>query len=78
MLEGSIDTIPKALEFIPAPPQPIFEYKPTMLDLVQVWRIRGQIPEFTSCFCHNSINRLGVVTTSMINHDDISGLQLRQ
>ncbi len=58
LLESGIDTIAKALKFIPALPHPIFQHTPPWLNLVQVWRIGRQIPDLTSSFCNDFLNRL--------------------
>jgi len=76
MFKGSIHTITKAGKFIRPLSHPIFEYKPPMLDLVQVWRIGGKIPQLTSSLCHNLINYLGAVETGVVNDNDIPWLQL--
>ncbi len=76
ILKSGIDTITKAIKFIPPLPHPVLQHKPPMLDLVQVWRIRRQIPDLTSRLCYNFLNRLGVVETGIINDDDIPPLQL--
>jgi len=44
VFEGSIDTIAKAIKFVPALLHPVLEHKPPMLNLIQVWRIGRQIP----------------------------------
>jgi hypothetical protein len=43
MFKGGINTIMKAIKFVPPLPHPVFEYKPPMLYLVQVWRVGGKI-----------------------------------
>jgi hypothetical protein len=77
LFESSINTTTKAIKLIPALPHPILEHTPPMLDVIQVWRIRRQIPNLTSRFSHNFLNRLGAVETRIIDKDDISRLQLR-
>jgi hypothetical protein len=73
-----IDTATKIIKFIPSLPHPILEPKPPMLDLIQVRRVGGKIPEFTSSFCNEFINHLRAVKTSIVNYDDIAPLQFRQ
>jgi len=77
VFEGSINTITKAIKFIPALVDPILQYKRPMLNLIQVWRIGGKIPDLTSRFCHDFINRLGAVETGIVDDNDIARLQLR-
>ena len=43
-LKCSIYTITKAIEFIPPLSHPVFKHTPPMLDIVQIWAIRRQIP----------------------------------
>lgn len=76
VIEGSINTFTKAIKFIPALPHPILEHKPPALNLVEVRRIRRQIPQFTSCCCHNFLNGLSVMKTGIIDHKDIAWMQL--
>ncbi len=52
LFECGIDTIAKAIKFIPPLPHPILEHKPPMLDFVQIRRIGREIPDFTSGACH--------------------------
>ena len=75
MFESGIDTIAKAIKFIPPLFHPVLQHKPPMLDLVYVGRIGRQIPDLTSR-CYNFLNRLAVVETGIIDDDDIPLLQL--
>jgi hypothetical protein len=78
LFEGSINTIAKVIKFVPALTHPILERKPPMLNLVEVWRIRRQVPKFTSCLSHQFLDHLGMVKTGIVHHNDITRLQLRQ
>ena len=44
MFKCGVNTIVKAIKFVPPLPHPVLEYKPPMFALVQVWRIGGKIP----------------------------------
>jgi len=76
VFESGIDTIAKTIKLIPALPHPILEHKPPMLNLIQVWRIGRQIPNLTSGLGYHFFNALGVMETGIVNHDDITQLQL--
>jgi hypothetical protein len=76
VFESGIDTLTKGIKFIPALPHPVLEHKPAMLNLIQVGRIGRQIPNLTSGLSYHFLNALGVMETGIVNHDDITRLQL--
>jgi hypothetical protein len=60
VFEGSIYTITEVLKLLPALLHSVFEHKPPTLNLVEVWRISRQIPDFATSLRNHVFNGLGM------------------
>ena len=70
--KSSINAIVKTLKLIPTLSHPIFQYKPPVLNMIKIWRIRWQIPQFTAEFFYQLLNCLRLMKTSIVNNNHIS------